>query len=115
MENEEELPVEPSWRNHKWKERQIVNLKYVDDNLACNKIHMENEVRDGSTRIKHAVAIQNNFRWIVRTAQERGMKVNASKTAMVCISDAQSYIAGAFFRDTEGNEIRSGGTMKVLL
>ena len=42
------------------------------------------------------------------------MKVNTSKTAMVCVSGAQSYDAQAYVKDAEGGEISSSGSMKVL-
>ena len=42
------------------------------------------------------------------------MKVNASKTAMVCVSGAQSYQARTFIEDSEGERVSSTGTMKVL-
>ena len=42
------------------------------------------------------------------------MKVNTTKTAMACISDAMSYQAEAYIKDWEGNIIESGGSMKIL-
>ena len=42
------------------------------------------------------------------------MKVNGSKTAMTCISGAQSYQARAHILQAGGEEVRSGPTMKVL-
>ena len=42
------------------------------------------------------------------------MKVNALKTQMLCISDALGSTSEAFIRDSGGNEIRSGGGIKML-
>ena len=42
------------------------------------------------------------------------MKVNSAKTAMLCLSDATSYSASAHIYSSDGNEIRSGDTLKVL-
>ena len=42
------------------------------------------------------------------------MVVNKSKTKMICASDAQTYAARTFIRDSDGLEIASGGHMKVL-
>ena len=42
------------------------------------------------------------------------MKVNTSKTSMICFSDAMSYGAEAFIYDADGNRIDSGPTMKIL-
>ena len=54
------------------------------------------------------------FRRVVSRATERGMVVNSAKTKVLCISDAQMYTARSFFRDDDGNEIRSGERMKIL-
>ena len=76
---------------------------------------MENAPSDGAgNRVKHAIPAQNKFRWVTRRAEERGMRVNTSKTAMTCISDAMSYKAEAYIEDADGGQIRSGPTMKVL-
>ena len=118
-EEEEEVPPETSKKNSKWREREPVCLKYVDDNLQINRVNMETALRgyteEGkNARRKHAVECQNSFRYVVRRAEERGMKVNAAKTAMVCVSGAQSYEAHSYIKDSEGTEICSGGSMKVL-
>ena len=42
------------------------------------------------------------------------MKVNSSKTAMLCISGAQSYKANAYIYDAAGEKIESGESMKFL-
>ena len=42
------------------------------------------------------------------------MKVNASKTAMVCVSGAQSYHARAYIEEAGGSRVESGGGAKVL-
>ena len=65
-------------------------------------------------RRKHAVQCQNDFRYVTRRAEERGMKVNTSKTAMLCASGAQSYEAHCYIKDASGEEISSQETIKVL-
>ena len=115
--SEEDLtpPFEHSKKNAKWRDREGLCLKYVDDNLSVEKICMENAPSDGAgNRVKHAIPAQNKFRWVTRRAEERGMRVNTSKTAMTCISDAMSYKAEAYIEDADGGQIRSGPTMKVL-
>ena len=42
------------------------------------------------------------------------MKVNTAKTGVLCISEAMSYNAHAFFYDADGNKIESTDSMKVL-
>ena len=76
----------------KWKERPRKILKYVDDNLQIDKICMETVVAvPPDTREKHAITCQNVFRHIMTKAESRGMRVNSSKMAMMCVSDAMSY------------------------
>ena len=117
-EEEEAIPPEYSRRNLKWRERQPLVLKYVDDNLQINRINMETarRVTENSSqfREKHAVQCQNTFRTIVRKVEGIGMKVNGKKMAMICTSGAQSYKARAFFTCSDGETVRSGESMKVL-
>ena len=118
-EEEEEVPPESSKKNQKWRERDPRIFKYVDDNLQINRINMETAIPslDGEgarVREKHGVQCQNAFRTIVRRSGERGMKVNSRKTAMVCVSGAQTYRAKSHIMTAEGEKIESGDSMKVL-
>ena len=56
-------------------------------------------------RDKHTIPTQNLFQRIIGKAEGRGMKVNLGKTAMLCISDAMSYDAGAHIFSREDVEI----------
>ena len=81
----------------------------VDDNLQIDKIFMENACPTGENRRdKHAIPTQNLFRRITSKAESRGMVVNASKTAMMCISDATSYRAEAHIFANDGSRIETG-------
>ena len=42
------------------------------------------------------------------------MKVNGAKTTMLCVSGAQSYEARSHIRERDGDELRSGQSMKAL-
>ena len=65
-------------------------------------------------KAKHAVATQNVFRYVVRRAEERGMRVNTSKTNMICVSDSLNYKTSSYIFDADGGRIDSTGHMKVL-
>lgn len=65
-------------------------------------------------RVKHAVQAQNVFRHIVRRAEQIGMVVNLKKTAMVCVSDALSYVADAFILDEDQGRIGCQDSFKAL-
>ena len=101
-----------------WKPRKVDVDKYVDDNLQEEAVNMENSIRldiqGVPWKIKHAIPTQNVFRHVVRRAEERGMRVNSSKTGMLCISDSLNYKTAAFILDADGQKIESGPSLKVL-
>ena len=101
-----------------WKARRVEVNKYVDDNIQEESVNFENAERrilqGEETRIKQAIPTQNVFRHVIREAQSRGMKVNTSKTGMLCISDSLSYKPSAFILDSDGQRIESGQRLKVL-
>ena len=105
-EEEVEVPQEVSKKNAKWRDRKGATFKYVEDNLQVDRVCMETAMEGFDNgvkyREKHGIRCQNTFRRIIRRATARGMKVNASKTAMVCVSDAQSYQARSYIEDSEG-------------
>ena len=65
-------------------------------------------------RVKHAVPSQNVFRYVTKRAESIGMKVNKGKTSVLCVSDALKFHPEAFFEDTDGTRLSSGGHMKML-
>ena len=116
------VPHEPNhWTRAIWKRRRVRCHKYVDDGICIEKANYENvlgdEEEDGHpVRIKHAIPSQNTFRMTKRAAEAKGMKVNTSKTKVLCVSDSLSYRAAAKIEDEEGLEIASkkGDKLKVL-
>ena len=86
-----------------WKPTLVDVDKYVDDNLQEERVNMENAPRSIShqteVRLKHAVATQNVFRHVIQAAENKGMKVNASKTNMICISDSLTFKASCYIQD----------------
>ena len=57
-------------------------------------------------RVKHAVQAQNVFRHVVRRAEDLGMVVNSSKTAMICMSAATDFKADAFMFDSDQGRVK---------
>ena len=99
--------------------RELVDVdKYVDDNLQEEKVSMENAERaitnSTEVRTKQAMATQNVFRHVVRAAEKKGMRVNAAKTNMICVSDTFNFEASAFILDRDGVRVESTSKMKVL-
>ena len=113
------VPDEPNAKTEaKWRPTKAKLLRFVDDGFTLSRINFENSygftVNGVMYRVKHAVQAQNVFRHMVRRAEGIGMKVNASKTAMVCFSDASGYTADAFIEDADGNKIRCQDSIKAL-
>ena len=94
---EEPVPPEVGPRTSaKWCQRPEKIVKYVDDNLQVLQLNTEGLLsefdEDGKPyRDKHAIIMQNTFRRVISVAESRGMKVNAGKTATLCVSDAMSF------------------------
>lgn len=113
------MPEEPNHRTEaKWVRKLARLLCYVDDCFGLSRINYENSlgftVNDVKHRVKHAVQSQNVFRHIVRNALAIGMKLNASKTTLVCFSDTQGYKADAYIEDEDGAVVRGTEKMKAL-
>ena len=79
-------------------------FRFIDDGFCLSKINFENsigfEVNEVFHRIKHAAQAQNVFRHVVRRAEELGMVVNSSKTAIISVSAAE-YNAEAYILDED--------------
>lgn len=92
--------------------------KYVDDNIQEERINVENAPRSitqsEEIRTKHAVCTQNVFRHVIQEAERKGMKVNASKATMICVSDSLTFKAACYIEDRDGVRVQSGPKMKVL-
>ena len=98
-----------------WEPVLLSVLKYIDDNILQEKICMDGLVIDESGRKRaKAVRSQNLFRQIVRIAELLGMKVNAAKTKLLCVSDSKTYEAAAYIDDGRGNIIESVKSLKIL-
>ena len=117
----EEVPEEPNpVTSAAWRPKDIGVYKYIDDGLQIEKINMETAVRydigGEERRRKHAVPSQNFYRHVTKKAVGRGMKINSSKTKLLCISDALSYSPEAEIRDLNGSLLVTtpGDCLKML-
>ena len=99
-------------------EKQVRIFKYVDDNLICEKLNFGTApltaMQGRDVKVKQAIASQNAFRSISSNAVSIGMKVNASKTNVLCISDALNYTPLTYIVDAEGERIDGKDSLKVL-
>ena len=113
------VPSEPNAKTEaKWKDKLAALLRFIDDGFTLTKVNFENsygfEVNGVKFRVKHAVRSQNVFRHLVRRAEDIGMVVNSSKTAMICVSDSLGYTADAYIHDSEQERIGCQEKIKAL-
>ena len=98
-----------------WEDILLTMLKYLDDNIIHEKLFMDGHVIDeNGMKQAHAVRSANLFRQITLIAESLGMRVNSSKTMVLCVSDSRTYKAAAYLTDPQGNEIESLDNLKIL-
>jgi len=125
VEGEVPVPPEPPTgnTNWRWQEKHARVLKYVDDGTILSKVNMANcdmilgeeEERGRPVRIKRDYITENIFKRTTERAMARGMKVNVQKTAMIAISDANTYTPRMYIQDLNGEEIASMNTEVRIL
>ena len=65
-------------------------------------------------KVKHVVPSQNMFRCMTSNATAIGMKVNNSKTRLICISDSLASLSKGCILDGGGERINQSEDMKLL-
>ena len=100
-----------------WQDRPLAVKVYVDDLNNIEKVNQYTAISTISETktilLPHARKSQANFERIKSRAEEVGMKVNSSKTQMLCISSNINYNVTSYIR-TGGEEIRSTEELKIL-
>ena len=109
-----EPPIEEAVGTQVLVKKQVRVFKYVDDNLICEKLNFGSTAIVGGIKLKQAISSQNAFRSIASNAESIGMKVNGSKTNVLCVSDALSYTPATYLVDNEGERIEDKPCLKVL-
>ena len=73
------------------------------------------EVPGEGRKEKHAIISQNTFQWVIKRAESRGMKVNTSKTNMLCVSDSLALRSHGYILEEGGSRITSVGTDSIKI
>ena len=98
-----------------WHHKPLVVLKYVDDNIILEKVFFDGSVIDeNGQKVLRALWSENLFNRITFIAESNGMRMNDSKTVLLCISDAQTFEPVAYIVDRSGNRILPKERMKFL-
>ena len=99
-------------------DRPLKCLKYVDDCLSLEKMSFRNAMKISSNgrpiAIARAPKSQAFYRTVSRNASLRGMKLNAGKTRLLCISPPLSYVPDPFIDDSKDDRITAVKELKIL-
>jgi hypothetical protein len=121
VELEATLPYEPPTKKTKWQWRDKLPalFKFVDDGSLFSKVNMYN----ATTRLvdgvvyheKRDIFTENIFNRSKSRAEDKGMKINVKKTAMIVISAAISFVPQCYIQTRDNELIRSGqSNVKIL-
>ena len=111
----------PPWvkkpKDPKYVDNEVMNLKFVDDGINVDKIHLRKAellVEEGCI-IKELIAkrTQELLRHISKKATKIGMLINAKKMALMCISAAVTFEPRVRV-EIEGTTIKGSDTLKLL-
>ena len=100
-----------------WTERPLAVKVYIDDLNNIEKVKQSTAISiisdHKTTILPHAVKSETNFGLIKSRAEEMGMRVNAGKTQLLCISSNNVCRVQSYIR-FDGEEIRSSSELKIL-
>ena len=96
-----QMPRRP--KDPRWIESAPKNFKFIDNGIHLVKINIRLMQYQLDKPIKCAqdAASQAMFNHFVSETDKRGRRVNASKTALICFSDATSFEANAIPKKTQ--------------
>ena len=90
---------------------------YVDDLNNIEKVKQSTAIslisQTKTELMPHAIKSERNFARIEENALRIGMKVNAAKTQLLCISGNAHFEVRSYIR-TQTQEIKSGKELKLL-
>ena len=110
-ESESEYPLAEAAAS-RWQEKPVCVVKYVDDQMSAEKLDMSNSVNGRHIGVKRAVRSENQFKNIEYNANVIGMKVNSSKTQLLCVSAAKSYLPEPYIIDSDGARVECCESLK---
>ena len=101
-----------------WVDVPLSTKVYIDDLNTIEKVKLSTAVSSISQAptviLPHAIKSQSHFNRVKRRAEEMGMRVNAQKTQLLCISSNNSNKTTSYIRTEDGQEIKSTDELKIL-
>ena len=92
-----------------WNERPPADFKYIDDQINTTTVNMRTvaavEAQGSIIKDFRAVKAESVLHHITERAKEKGMHVNEAKTALMCVTGANSYEARAHILGADGKKI----------
>ena len=92
----------------RWTDLPVKSSKFIDDLNGREKCDMKKEVR-----LLHARKLDRFFLTVRNTARSLGMKVNTSKTQLICTSAAINYDVRAYV-EVDGSKLLSGDILTTV-
>ena len=101
-----------------WKERPFWKLKYIDDGrggeVVCNVNAPSHITHRKEVKLAHAAKSEHFLNLMAQNAAKIGMKINTSKTKLLCINVAQNSMVNTYINASKGERINGLETLKCL-
>ena len=105
--------IDAPWKEEEWLDKYVDDVEYGEKHFIDKCISTFTSSKEA--RLIHAAGCQSMFRRIETNAGHIGMRVNSSKTQLLCISPSINYEISSYFRPSDDSEeIVSQDTLKVL-
>ena len=102
----------------RWKDKDFLVLKYIDDTNGNEKLLSRNAAFHLSAgkpcAMIHAQKSQHFFREVKRNAEIIGMKVNGPKTQLLCVGSTRDFDTKSYIEIDQGTRVVSGESLKIL-
>ena len=100
-----------------WVDWDLWFKKYIDDGLAGEKVCNINSISHVSSKKEnkyvHASKSEHFMKLTIQNAHKIGMKINTSKTKMMCVNVAKNSVVNTYI-NIEGTTIEGGDEIKIL-
>ena len=115
LRDEDEITSRTSLR---WRDTDLWTHNYIDDGISGEKLHNERVIFHLSTkkcvRRIRSTRCEKHYTTVKKNAESIGMKINSSKTQLLCINVARDYDLQAYIRPSRREEIQASGKIKIL-
>ena len=101
-----------------WKEEESWTLKYIDDGITgeviCNNNAVCHITEKKQEKYLHAQKSEKYLKTTSKNASLIGMKINAKKTRMICITVAKNSLINSYINLPDRTQINGSDTLRML-